>query len=161
TYAFWRPVVAIRAGEADGNPLTAGDAGWTPLGAPRSNAPGGTNFTPPFPAYTSRHATFRAALFRTLADFYGRDDIRFSFTSDEFNGRTVDQSGAVRPVVTRTFHSFSAAAEENGQSHIYLGVHWAFDKVEGLPQGNAVADYVFANFFRPGHGSRGADGGPA
>jgi hypothetical protein len=110
---------------------------------------GGTNFTPPFPSYTSGHATFGAALFRTLANFYGRDDITFSFTSDEFNGVTKDQSGNARPVLTRTFHSFSEAAEENGQSRIYLGIHWRFDKVEGIKAGNAIADYVFANLLRP------------
>src|SRR5262249_36201527 len=85
----------------------------------------------------------------TLAQFYGRDDITFSFTSDEFNGVTKDQSGNVRPVVTRTFPSFSAAAEENGQSRIYLGIHWRFDKTEGIKAGNAIADYVFAHLLRP------------
>ena len=148
-YDFWRPVIAIRAANTDGNPLTTRDADWTPLGAPRSNDPGGTNFTPPFPAYTSGHATFGAAMFRTLADFYGRDDITFSFTSDEFNGMTRDQNGAVRPVVTRTFHSFSQAAEENGQSRIYLGIHWSFDKVMGIQAGNAIADYVVGNLLCP------------
>jgi hypothetical protein len=148
-YDFWRPVIAIRAANTDGNPLTGRVKDWTPLGAPRDNDMGGTNFTPPFPSYTSGHATFGAALFRTLADFYGRDDITFSFTSDEFNGVTRDQSGHVRPVVTRTFHSFSAAAEENGQSRIYLGIHWRFDKVEGIKAGSAIADYVFANLLRP------------
>ncbi len=152
-YDLWRPVVAIRAAHTDGNPLTDQVADWTPLGAPRSNDPGGTNFTPPFPAYTSGHATFGAATFRTLADFYGRDDISFSFTSDEFNGVTRDQDGTIRPVVTRTYDSFSEASEENGQSRIYLGIHWSFDKVQGIDAGNAIADYVFANLLLPlGHG---------
>ena len=38
-YDFWRPVVAIRAANTDGNPLTVRDAEWHYLGAPRSNAP--------------------------------------------------------------------------------------------------------------------------
>src|SRR5262249_29699356 len=125
------------------------DADWHYLGAPRSNAPGQTNFTPPFPAYTSGHATFGAATFRTLADFYGRDDITFSVTSDEFNGVTTDEDRSVRPVLTRTFHSLSAATEENGLSRIYLGIHWSFDKVNGIQAGNAIADYAFANLLRP------------
>jgi len=152
-YDFWRPVVAIRAAQTDGNPDTDRIADWTPLGAPRSNDPGGTNFTPPFPAYTSGHATFGAAAFRTLAQFYGRDDVTFSFTSDELNGATKGQDGAVRPRVTRTYHSFSEATEENGQSRIYLGIHWSFDKVSGMQAGNAIADFVFQSVLQPrGHG---------
>ena len=46
-------------------------------------------------------------------------------------------------MLTRSFDSFSAAAEENGQSRIYLGIHWSFDKTEGIRLGNSVADYVF------------------
>ncbi len=93
-YDFWRPITGIReaspgtgpTGRGDGNPNTRGDTTFTPLGAPASNATG-PNFTPPFPAYPSGHATFGAALFQTLRNFYGTDRIRFTFVSDEFNGR--------------------------------------------------------------------------
>ena len=162
---FWRPVTAIResdlgtgaTGLGDGNPDTVGDPTWTPFGATASNpqlsATGTmpTNFTPPFPAYTSGHATFGAALFQTLRDFYGTDNIPFSFTSDEFNGVTKDSQGVTRPVVTRTFTSFSQAAEENGQSRIYLGIHWSFDKTASIALGRQVGDYVFDNVFVPLH----------
>src|SRR5204863_2751366 len=117
---FWRPITAIREAATDDNPATAADPNWAPLGAQADNG-NGTNFTPPFPAYTSGHATFGAAAFRTIADFYGTDAIHFSFTSDEFNGITKDQYGVTRPVVTRSYSSFSQATEENGQSRIYLG----------------------------------------
>src|SRR5262249_49312521 len=109
----------------------------------------GTNFTPPFPAYTSGHATFGAALFRTMADFYGKDNITFTFTSDEFNGVTVDQNGNVRPLIPRTFTSFSQAEQENAQSRIYLGIHWQFDADNGIASGNGIADYIFNNLLRP------------
>jgi hypothetical protein len=55
----------------------------------------------------------------------------------------------VRPIVARTFQSFSDAAQENGQSRIYLGVHWGFDRDEGIKSGKNVADYVFDNFLQP------------
>ena len=48
----------IREGANDGNPDTAGDASFSPLGAPASNLLG-PNFTPPFPAYPSGHADVR------------------------------------------------------------------------------------------------------
>jgi hypothetical protein len=84
-----------------------------------------------------------------LRNFYGRDDIAFEFVSDEFNGITKDNQGNIRPVVTRRFDSLSQAEEENGQSRIYLGIHWAWDKTEGIAQGRKVADYVFTNTFQP------------
>jgi hypothetical protein len=155
-YDFWRPVTGIReadpgtgpTGKGDGNPLTIGDPNFTPLGAPASNLMG-PNFTPPFPAYTSGHATFGATLFQTLRRFYGTDAIAFSFVSDEFNGVTRDNKGNIRPRLIRNFSSLSQAEEENGQSRIYLGIHWAFDKTQGIIQGRNVANYVFANAFTP------------
>ena len=155
-YDFWRPVTGIReadegtgpTGAGDGNPATVGDPTYSPLGAPASsfkfNAP---DFTPPFPAYPSGHAGFGGALFRILRKFYRTDDVAFTFVSDEFNGVTRDNDGTVRPLVPRSFSSLSEAREENGQSRIYLGIHWAFDKTDGIAQGRQVADYVYDNAF--------------
>ena len=155
-FQFWRPITAIResdpgtgpTGAGDGNLLTVGDPNYTPLGAPASNLRG-PNFTPPFPAYTSGHATFGGAFFETLRYFYGTDNIAFTFVSDEFNGMTRDNQGNVRPRMSRSFSSLSQAEEENGQSRIYLGIHWKFDKTAGIAQGRHVADYVLSNAFVP------------
>jgi hypothetical protein len=155
-YNFWRPVTGIResdpgtgpTGLGDGNDQTVGDPNFTPLGAPASNL-SGPNFTPPFPSYPSGHGGFGGALFETLRKFYGTDNVSFTFTSDEFNGITKDNGGNVRPLLPRTFCTFSQAEEENGQSRIYLGIHWAFDKTEAIIQGRRVADYVFGNAFTP------------
>ncbi len=158
-YQFWRPVTGIREADegtgptedGDGNPTTMGDLTFSPLGAPATNlaGPGLTppNFTPPFPAYPSGHAGFGGALFQILRRFYGTDRIAFTFVSDEFNGVTRDNADNVRPLVRRRFASLSEAEEENGQSRIYLGIHWAFDKTEGIVQGRRVANYVFRNLF--------------
>jgi membrane-associated phospholipid phosphatase len=43
----------------------------------------------------------------------------------------------------------SQAEEENGQSRIYLGIHWSFDKTQGIALGNAVGDYIFDHAFTP------------
>lgn len=155
-YQTWRPVTGIResdpgtgpTGSGDGNPATVGDPTYSPLGAPASNLTG-PNFTPPFPAYPSGHATFGGALFQILRRFYGTDDIAFTFVSDEYNGVTRDNDGNVRELKPRTFTSLSQAEEENGQSRIYLGIHWSFDKTEGIAMGREIADFVFDTAFTP------------
>ena len=159
TYDFWRPITAIRESDpgtgptrrGDGNDATVGDPTFTPLGAPASNLVG-PNFTPPFPAYPSGHAGFGGAVFETIRRFYGTDHLGFTFVSDEFNGVTKDNEGNVRPYMPRSFSTLSQAEEENGQSRIYLGIHWHFDKTAGIAQGRRIADYIFNHAFLPDEG---------
>ena len=159
-YQFWRPIGGIResdpgtgpTGTGDGNPDTIGDPVCMPLGAPASNLTG-PNFTPPFPSYPSGHAGFGGALFQILRDFYGTDNIAFTFTSDEFNGVTKDNAGNVRPLLPRSFSTLSQAEEENGQSRIYLGIHWSFDKTEGIAQGRNIGHFTFKRLFTPTPGA--------
>src|SRR5437870_3456803 len=155
-YDFWRPVAGIResdlgtgpTGLGDDNASTTGDLTFTPMGAPASNLTG-PNFTPPFPSYPSGHGGFGGALFQTLRRFFGTGNIAFTFVSDEFNGVTKDNAGNVRPYMPRSFANFSQAEEENGQSRIYLGIHWSFDKTQAIAQGRNVANYVFDHAFTP------------
>ena len=163
---FWRPIVAVRDGDLDGNENTVGDSTWSPLGAPRSNPlpTEDVNFTPPFPAYTSGHAAFGAATFKTMQNFYQTDDVRFSipfdFVSDEFNGLTTDIHNLIPDLVLdqvrqnrpRHFDSFSQASAENAASRIFLGIHWRFDATEGISAGNRIADYTFDHVMRPRSG---------
>jgi hypothetical protein len=165
-YDLWRPVTAIRendpgtgpTGLGSGNPYLVGqgDPAWVPLGAPADNH-NGTNFTPPFPSYTSGHATIGAATFKVLEDFYHSDTIpnggKITIISDEFNTVTIDQNGHARPLLPRTYNSFSQMAGENAQSRIYLGIHWHFDAVEGIRSGDGIGDYVFTHALLPLHGS--------
>jgi hypothetical protein len=161
-YNYWRPVGGIRendpgtgpTGLGSGNPylIGQGDPTWQPLGAPADNG-GGTNFTPPFPSYTSGHATFGAATFKVMEDFFRTDVIPNGLTviSDEFNTITVDQNGHPRPLLPRTYNYFSQMAGENAQSRIYLGIHWHFDAVEGIRSGDGIGDYVFTHALQPLH----------
>jgi hypothetical protein len=84
-----------------------------------------------------------------LRQFMGTDAMPFTFVSDEFNGKTLGNDGKPRPAKPRSFATLSQAEEENGQSRIYLGIHWAFDKTEGIALGRRVADYVFNNALIP------------
>ncbi len=147
-FQLWRPITGIREADTDGNPLTVADPTFTPLGAPASNL-AGPNFTPPFPACPSGHATFGGTVFQLLRRFYGTDRIPFTFVSDEFNGITTDNEGHVRPLIPRSFASLSEAESENAQSRIYLGIHWSMDKDQGIIQGRKVANYVFENALQP------------
>ena len=73
---------------------------------------------------------------------YG-DRVPFSFVSDEYNGITRDNDGRMRPRLPRSFATLSQAEEENGQSRIYLGVHWEFDKTAGLALSHRIVDTIF------------------
>ncbi len=145
-YEVARPVTLIRRSAEDGNNDTVANATFKPLGAPASNL-AGPNFTPPFPSYPSGHATFGGALFQTLRRFYRTDDIPFRFVSDEYNGITQDNTGAVRPLVTRTFQNLTEAETENARSRIYLGIHWSYDATDGVEQGRKVGNYVFDHLY--------------
>lgn len=147
---FWRPVTAIRDGDIDGNDLTIGDASWTAIGAPDGSG-NVVGFTPPFPTYISGHATFGAALFGTLQNFYGTDDISFTLESRELEILIADpalesQYGLNLDDAKRTFNSFSEAQIENGRSRVYLGIHFDFDDLIGQEVGQAVAASVVSDF---------------
>jgi hypothetical protein len=153
-FNYWRPITAIRendpgtgpTGLGSGNPflIGQGDPNWMPVGAPAHN--GGGNFTPPFPSYTSGHATIGGALFKMMEDFYGTDNVHFTISTDEFN--TITGAG----LSPRTYDSFSQASGENAVSRIYLGIHYNFDATEGIRSGDAIADYDFTHLMLPLHG---------
>ncbi len=138
---FWRPVTAIRSGNNDTNDATLGDPNWLPLGAPGNSAGLSTDdFTPPFPAYVSGHATFGGSTFEVLRQFYGSDAYNYRLHSDETMPSGVGDF--------RDFTTFSQAELENGLSRVYLGVHWDFDSTRGIELGNDIGEYVAANYFQ-------------
>lgn len=102
-YAYWleRPVTVIRR-ELDPD--------WLPYIT-----------TPPFPAYTSGHATTSAAASEVLARFFPAD---------------ADQ--------------LRAWAEEAAMSRLYGGIHFRFDNDAGLELGRKVASSALASRFASG-----------
>ena len=146
-YQFWRPVTAIRSSDQDGNPHVNPDPTWYPLGAQATNTRG-PNFTPPFPAYVSGHATIGGALFEVLRHYYP-DASPFTFVSDEYNGMNTNNLGKIQPLLPMTYQTFTAAEYANAESRIYLGVHWQFDADEGITLGHKVADWAWDHAFLP------------
>jgi hypothetical protein len=124
TWSFWRPITAITLADTDGNPATEANPAWTPR-----------LVTPPHPEYTSGHSCATAAAMRTLAFFFGRDDISFSAYS-------VDSG------TTRRFRSFSHAVAEVIEARIWGGIHFRSADVQGAKIGAAVSDYVTRHYFR-------------
>ena len=121
---FWRPITAIREGENDGNPRTAGDPTWLPL------LP-----TPPYPDYTSGANNLTGAMTRTLEHFFG-DRTTFSVFSTPVN-RTI------------TYHRFSDMADDVVDVRIYQGIHFRSADEVGRRQGTRAADWAVSHFLRP------------
>jgi membrane-associated phospholipid phosphatase len=125
-YHLWRPVTAIRAADTDGNAATAGDPNWNPLA-----------LTGQDPSYPGAHAVLSAAAAGVLTSFFNGDAFRFAAQSTALPG------------ITRSFTSFSAAANEATLSRIYAGQHFRTDEVAGQKLGGQVAAYVLEKLLLP------------
>jgi hypothetical protein len=134
-FNFWRPVTAIHNGDTDTNPDTAGDLTWTPLQA---------NY--PTPDHPSAHSVEGGAGAEVLKEFFGTDQIAFSTCSLTLpaGSRCTDTSP-----VSRSYASFSQAAEENAVSRIYVGIHFRHAVEEGVRQGRKIGNRAVNLFMRP------------
>ncbi len=122
-YHRWRPITAITAAD-QGNPNTTRDPAWVPLANTAND-----------PSYPGAHAEFSRAAATVLEDFFGTDVFSFSLTN-----------GSVG--LTRSFTSFSQAADEASASRILAGQHFRFDEDAGQALGVQVADFVVDNSLR-------------
>jgi hypothetical protein len=127
-YATWRPITAIREGDADGNPATVGDPAWQPL----------IN-NPNYPDYTSGANSVTGAMTRTLELFFGTDRVFFEVESAA--------PQAVQKI--RRYYRFSDAARDVVDARILLGIHFRFADTEARTQGRSVADWTFNHFLLP------------
>lgn len=86
--------------------------------------------TPPFPSYTSGHATISAAAAEAMAANFG-DNLSFTDTSLlEFG------------IKNREITSFRNAAAEAAMSRLYGGIHYRFDNDNGAISGKKVGELV-------------------
>src|SRR5215468_8415383 len=126
TYAFWRPVTAIRVG--GGNPRLEADPDWI-----------GFVITPNHPEYPAAHGCFSGAVVATLQAYFGTDEFSFRMTSPA--------PGLIRPV--RQYDRFSQALEDALNARIYGGMHYRNSTEYGSELGQLVARQMVENFFLP------------
>jgi len=126
TYAFWRPVTAIRVG--GDNPKLEADTNWI-----------GFVITPNHPEYPAAHGCFSGAVVATLQAYFGTDQLSFKMTSAA--------PDLIQPV--RQYKSFSQALENNLVARIYGGMHYRNSTEYGSELGQQVARQMVENFFLP------------
>lgn len=126
-YNFWRPYTAIRKAATDNNAATTADAGWEPA------LP-----TPPVQDYPSTHSALGNAAATVLAKLLG-DNTAFTFSSP-----TAIPAGS-----SRSFTSFSQAANENADSRVMAGIHFRFACEAGQEMGNKIGNWIVNNYLKP------------
>lgn len=129
-YNFWRPITAIREGDNDPNPRTAGDVTWTPLFA-----------TPNYPDYVSGANGLTGAFTRMLQLFFGTDEISF----------TVKNPNPALILKERPFTRASDAAQEVVEARIHLGIHFRSADEDARQLGNRIALWTYQKFLRSAH----------
>jgi hypothetical protein len=126
-YDLWRPVTAIREGDTDGNPATAGDPSWNSL-----------QNTPNVSEYPSTQSIFSGAAAAVLTGVLGTDQVSFTTTS-----------GPPFADIKRSFTSFSQAARESADSRIYAGIHFRTACEDGLALGRKIGQRALALYLQP------------
>jgi hypothetical protein len=128
-YNFWRPVTAIRLGDDDGNPATAGEPGWTPYFN-----------TPNYPDYTSGANNVSAATTTILESLLGHH-VEFTLFSNT--------AGAL----PRPYTTFAQVARDVVDARVFMGIHFRFADTTARRQGSHVARWAYTRFLRPIGGS--------
>jgi hypothetical protein len=121
-----RPITAITAPD-QGNPNTTADPNWQPLAVTAND-----------PSYPGAHAEFSQAAATVLQDVLGSDAFSFTLSNPSVG-------------ITRSFDSFSQAADEASASRIYAGQHFRYDEDAGQTLGGRVADFVIDHALSPSH----------
>jgi hypothetical protein len=134
-YSYWRPVTAIRAGETDGNPDTAGDPAWTPLRP-----------TPANQDYASGHSIEGGIGAEVLKQVLGTDGVSFQDCGVRLPAGSA--CGDLSPAL-RSYSSFSQAATENALSRILIGFHFRKSIEEGTQYGRKIGERAATTYLRP------------
>ena len=127
TYNFWRPVTAIRNGDADGNDATERDPSWTPF-----------IDTPMHPEYPCAHCIVSASLGAVLQAEIG------SGPSPSLSSTSSMAGGAVR-----TWKTVADFTQEVAVARIYDGVHYRSSTEVGGAMGKQIGELAVKSFPKP------------
>ncbi|HEX2851806.1 MAG TPA: vanadium-dependent haloperoxidase [Opitutaceae bacterium] len=114
---------------------------WRPATAIRERGESGwLSFlpTPPVPDYPSGHTVLGAAAATAMARCLGTDYVSFTMTS-----------GQPYPNISRRFWSLSQAAQENGASRVFAGIHFTTAVQAGYRQGMEIGGWAAGTILRP------------
>ncbi|RPA80853.1 acid phosphatase/Vanadium-dependent haloperoxidase [Ascobolus immersus RN42] len=126
-YDAWRPITALHYKPVF---LRSGRSYYTPEWEPLSPTPGHQD-------YLSGHAVYGSSAAGIIRRQVGSD--KFKTPLSVLSTVTQDNVGDV----TRTFKSLSQAVKENGDSRVFVGVHFNFASDEGNKAGEVSADLVW------------------
>jgi hypothetical protein len=121
-FLSWRPVHAITRAEADGNPATETDTGWSPL------------LIVNHPEYPSAHACWSQAVTDAVAAFFGTDRVGLSLDSTATG-------------TTREYPTVRAVMRDVVVARIAGGLHFRYAMTDGALLGYRVARHVTENYF--------------
>jgi hypothetical protein len=130
-YLFWRPIMAIRNAQIDGNRATTPDPNWTPLLT-----------TPNHPEYPAAHTCLSGAEAEMYAHVLGTRNIDV----------TIHGSADGTPnnwAATHTFKTVKDLQREVVNARVWAGLHYRGSALEGLELADSVAKWTLQRYFLP------------
>jgi hypothetical protein len=127
-YAFWRPITAIRNGNADGNPNTVGDPTWEPLIG-----------TPNYPEHSSGANNVAAGLMRAIEHAFHTDRLPF----------VAESKAALATQKFRFYERLSDLCKDMIEVRIYQGIHFRTADDVAFRTGRQSADWAAAHILKP------------
>jgi len=127
TYNFWRPITAIRNGDADGNDATDRDPSWTPF-----------IDTPMHPEYPCAHCIVSGSLGAVLRAELGSGPV------PNLSAASYTAGGAVR-----TWKTVDDFVQEVAVARIYDGVHYRNSTEVGTAMGKQIGELAVKSFPKP------------
>ncbi len=126
-HGFWRPITAIRNGDADGNEATVPDARWLPLLE-----------TPMHPEYPCAHCITAAAVAEVLEAEFGKGEVA-----------PISMTSPTAPGATHRWNRLADYVTEVNQARIWGGIHYRYSTEIGEAMGRKIGVRAVRKLLRP------------